>query len=142
MRVVYFPLERPINIKVKLPNGGIVSVDLNEELAIYPNNLRDELVTQPSRYAIWSTATEIALRRVKKSEDDFFKLNNREEHHIQVDRCSKVYEEYNLLSQTKKAFSHKKDALLQLLGGEDSHKVIQEYYKNLSNLRALLGQKA
>lgn len=142
MRIVYFPLEKSVVVDVKLPNGALISVDLNEELAIYPSRMRDEIVNQPSRYATWSTATEIARRRVEKSEADFFKMNDRGEHHITVDRYKEMYEEYNFLYQTKKAFSYKKDALLQLLGGSDSHRVIQEYCKNLSNLRALLGQKA
>lgn len=138
MRLVYFPLDKPTEVEVKLPNGGLVKVDLNEELAIRYDSLRDELVAQPSRYATWSTVAEIAHRRVKNSKDDFFKLNDREEGDTTVARYEELYREYDLLNQTKKAFSYKKDALIKLLSGGDSRKVIQEYHKNLSNLRALL----
>lgn len=142
MRLTYFPLDKPTEVQVKLPNGGLVKVDLNKELAIHHNKLRDELVAQPSRYATWSTVTEIAHRRVKNSKVAFFKLNDREEDHTTVDRYKELYEEYTLLSHTKEAFSHKKDALIKLLNGGDTHKVIQEYHKNLSNLRALLRHRA
>ena len=142
MRLAYFPLDKPTEVQVKLPNGGLVKVDLNKELAIHYDRLRDELISQPARYATWSTVTEIARMRVKNSKVAFFKLNDREEHHTTVDRHEELYEEYNFLNHTKEAFSHKKDALIKLLSGGDSHKVIQEYHKNLSDLRALLRHRA
>lgn len=142
MKTVYFPLDTSVDIEVKLPNGGVVSVDLNEELAIHPSKLREELITQPSRYATWATVAEIARRRVEKSQINFFKVNDPQEEISTSCMETSLVQQYQLLEQTKQAFSYRKDALLQLLEGNNSDMVFKEYHKKLTGLRTLLGQKA
>lgn len=141
MRLVYFPLDEPMLVEVSLPNGMKVSKDLNVELSIQPRKLKYELINQPSKYATWATVAELARRRVKNHQAEFFKLSGNEGDTSTVSHQRALYNQYKLLDLTKRAFSYRKDALLGLLSGNDSQKVIEEYHNNLSSLRALIGRE-
>jgi hypothetical protein len=138
----YLPLDAEANIQVSLFPGRLYATDLNTELSIDTRNIKNEILQQPSRYAIWSTMADLAKQGVEKSTEDFFNLKPEDKRLPSMEqKLTKARSQYDFLFQTSQAFMHRKVALLRLWQGTDqTDEVLQDYYNNLSNLRALLGQ--
>ena len=124
-------LDAPLSLRVALP-GRVIEFNLADELRIDPGNLAEELRSQPAKYAMVATLEDLASKKLEKVSKDV--LNQGGECESSNAQYSKALSQYNLLSRARKAFFHRKTALLGLRSNPKDLTVLEEYHRNLLNL--------
>lgn len=132
-------LEKPMNIKVRVSGGRVVEADLYQELSIDINNIRQELIHQPAKYATWAVLSDLAEQRLAKIERELDGLNVGDERYLELlEKYFTAKKQYEFLYQTKEAFYHRMSALLKLWSNPTRKEVLDDFQNTISNIRALL----
>ena len=128
--------EQTFNITVKISKNRVVEADLYKELSIDVNNIQQEILNQPAKFATWATLSDLAEQRVDKlkhllseSVGSNPELNNRL--HIAQKR-------YEFFSTIRDTFNYRMTILVFLSGKSYYTRVPDEYEKAISHLRALM----
>ena len=132
-------LEKPMNIKVRVSGDRVVEADLYQELSIDVGNIRQELVSQPAKYATWAVLSDLAEHRLSRIEKELDELDVGDERYLElIEKYSIAKKQYEFLYQTREAFYHRKSALLELWSNPTRKEVLDDFEKTISNIRALL----
>lgn len=123
-------------IRVSLTPNKVFEAHIGDELSIDANNLRVELVTQPAKYAMWSTLAELADRKAGKVKSELDRCTSSKEYWDLMKKYECAKQEHELFSEVVKAFMLRRDTLLELWGNPKSG-ALQKYYRSISHLRAL-----
>lgn len=127
-----------VDITVSFPKGKTYTADLHKELSINLDNLNEEIITQPAKFAWWAVLTELTRKKVEIANDKLLKSNVDDRCYSQVvQEYIQACKEFELVCHTKEALNHRKIALLKLWGDKNLE-VLDEYNINLLKIGALL----
>ena len=115
-------LEKPMGVRINL-EGRVIELNLQEELTIDTTNILNEILEQPSKYALWATLFDLACAKMISMD-------------IGDKRWSHTCDQFKMIGHMVRAFNHRKTALLKLWENPANKVVLEEYRNNLSRLSA------
>lgn len=132
------PIKTKIPVKISLSKSRIIETDISNELAIDTSNLREEVLEQPAKFALWSVLSEFAETNVKMATEKLVQSSQDNSLHKQaLDNYIAACKHYDLIASTKTALSHRSNTLLQLCNNPTSkHKILVDYKNKLSSIGA------
>lgn len=125
---------KQLNIKVNLGSNREVEVDVLKQLSIDTSNLHEELMEQPSRYALWATIHDLNTLKLEKLSNELLSSQGSSRYHDVLEQYLAVQQQQHLLTTIRNAFNHRKSTLLLLLNTPKNKEVLALYE---SHIRAL-----
>lgn len=126
--------SKEFHVRVNLGTGKEIEVDVLEELKINLNDLKSELVEQPSKYALWATVHDVSEAKLEKAKKELSQHYGSTRYHDMLTQLNTVQQQHAVLRAIKNAFNHRMLILLQILNTK-SKREVSVLYKNY--LRAL-----
>jgi len=134
-----YPLD-DITVVLTL-SDRVVTADLGIQLGdpTEGENFIDAYMTHASRYALWSTALQLAESKLSKLTTLVDSLSFGDERNSKVKEYTRTLHQAKLLRQVLLAFSHRQEALLGLWSSpSDRDSILFQYRESLTNIKGVI----
>ncbi|AYP68637.1 hypothetical protein EalM132_00125 [Exiguobacterium phage vB_EalM-132] len=126
--------RKEFNVKVNLGSGRVIDVDVFEQLHIDTSDILEELLNQPSKYALWATVHEVNAIKLENVRKELTNVGSSRYHEV-FKQFTNVQVQQHLLTTIKKAFQYRTQVLLVLLNNPEDKNVLALYKKHIRALK-------